>query len=85
MAIHLVQRSHAYLACTRAREDNDVVVLLGDGVNALLQGASDCQASAADVAQLGLDRLPIDVPLISDAQLVALCVEHSPVVSWTRP
>ncbi len=86
MAIHLVQRAHAYLPCSRTRADGDVVVLLGDGVNALLQGAQDCFAGATDVTERGLtELLPATTPLLSDAELVALCVEHTPVVTWTKP
>jgi len=86
MAIHLVQRAHAYLPCARARAEGDVVVLLGDGVNALLQGAADCFASATDVNERGLTGLlPATTPLLSDAGLVALCAEQSPVVTWTKP
>jgi len=86
MAIHLVQRAQAYLPCSGARRDGDVVVLLGDGVNALLQGAEDCFASAVDATERGVAKhLPASTTLLSDAQLVALCAEHNPVVTWTKP
>jgi len=86
MAIHLVQRAHAYLPCSRARTEGDVVILLGEGVNALLSGATDCHASATDVAARGLtEHLSGNTRLISDAQLVQLCIEHTPSVSWTKP
>ena len=85
MAIHLVQRSHAFLPCSRARAEGDMVVLLGEGVSAVLLGATDCYACATDLGQRGLtDRLPAGVTLIGDAELVALCAKHSPVVSWTK-
>ena len=86
MAIHLVQRAHAFLPCSRARADGDVVVLLGEGVGAVVIDAEDCFASDADVLRRGLaDRLPASVTLLSDAELVDLCAKHSPVVTWTKP
>ncbi len=85
MAIHLVQRAQAYLPCSRARADGDVVVLLGEGVAAALIDANDCYASDTDVVARGLvGVLPTSIKRINDAQLVALCVEHTPVVTWTK-
>lgn len=85
MAVHLVQRSRALLPCSRARAEGDVVVLLGEGVNALLLDTTDCFACESDVAQRGLTQHQrANVTLISDAQLVALCVEHTPIVTWTK-
>ena len=85
MSIHLVQRAQAFLPCSRARAEGDVVVLLGEGVGAVLVDAANCYASDTDVIQRGLaDRLPASVSLVTDTELVALCAEHSPVVTWTK-
>lgn len=91
MAIHLVQRAHGLTPCLRAAADGDVVVLMGEGVNALLldhpsYGALDCYACDTDVTQRGLhQQLPTNITLLSDDQLVVLCTEHTPVVTWTKP
>ena len=43
-------------------------------------------ATTEDINQRGLaDRVSDGVTLISDSQLVSLCAEHSPVVSWNQP
>lgn len=85
MAIHLVQRAQAFAACKAAAAAADCIVLLGDGVAAILLGADRCLASDTDVSQRGLTtKLPANVTLVSDTELVALCAEHSPVVSWSR-
>ena len=43
-------------------------------------------ATTEDINQRGLaGRVSDGVTLISDSQLVSLCAEHSPVVSWNQP
>ena len=95
MAIHLVQRSIALEACLKVAAPTDVIVLLGEGVTAL--GGSSAalseqshpetlHATSEDTVQRGLaGRVSHGVTLISDSQLVSLCAEHSPVVSWNQP
>lgn len=86
MAIHLVQRSIAYASCKAAAADSDCIVLLGEGVAAVLLGADDCLAGATDTAERGLrGKAPAGISFISDSELVALCAQHSPVVSWSQP
>ena len=85
MAIHLVQRQVAFTACRKSAASDDVIILLGEGVTALLDGAEHCYATIADVEALGLaNRAPASVQLITDAELVALCTKHAPVVTWTQ-
>ena len=85
MAIHLIQRSAGWAACQSSCADGDVVVLLGEGVCAVLTGADNCYAVNTDVAARGLvAHLPAGVEQISDAQLVELCAQHKPIVTWTR-
>jgi len=100
MAIHLVQRSTALVACKDAAASTDVIVLLGEGVAALTQVnqdggsplrsqpslyASNLYASKVDVKERGFaDQVPDEIAEITDEQLVELCAAHSPVVSWNR-
>ena len=83
MALHLVQRRAGWAPCAAVRRDGDVVVLLGEGVAAVLDGASGCRASAADLAERGLEARGAEP--IDDAEIVELCAAHAPIVTWTRP
>jgi len=86
MAIHLVQRASALATCTAVAAERDCIVLLGDGVAAVLQGASNCYASDTDLAERGLaDRIAAGITPITDQELVDLCAAHAPVVSWGQP
>ncbi|MEM7217520.1 MAG: DsrH/TusB family sulfur metabolism protein [Pseudomonadota bacterium] len=83
--LHLVQRRVAWASCAAVRAAGEPVVLVGDGVAAILDGAADCYALAADLTALGLEqRMPATVQPIDDERWVALCAAHGPIVSWSR-
>jgi len=88
MAVHLVQRSNALSACLGAASEADIVVLLGEGVSAISQAPADrlVYGAATDIRERGLgDRTADTVTPISDDELVQLCADHHPVVSWNQP
>jgi len=83
MSIHLVQRRKGYDPAVAAAQANDVIVLMGEGVAAVLDGACDCYACGLDIDARGLSDLAGDtITRITDARLVDLCVEHTPCVTW---
>ena len=84
MSIHLIQRRKGYGPAIAAAQPGDAIVLLGEGVAAVLDGASNCFAAAGDLHARGLnERADKDVARISDAELVELCCQHAPCVTWT--
>lgn len=84
MSIHLVQRRRGYDAAVATAQPGDVIVLLGEGVAAVLDGATNCFATRYDLHARGLAEIAGPaVTSIDDAQLVLLCSEHSPCVTWT--
>ena len=88
MAIHLVQRSSALNACLSAAEVNDIIVLLGEGVTAMLSAPKNqfLHACTIDINERGLaDRVSNQVTLVTDAEVVQLCADYKPCVSWTQP
>ena len=86
MTIHLIQRSVAYESCRKVALAEDTLVLMGEGVMAVLAGAENCLATNTDVIARAVEkRLPASIQLLSDEELVALCVQHAPIVSWNRP
>ena len=86
MTIHLIQRSIAYESCLKVALTDDTLVLMGEGVMAVLAGAENCLATRTDVIARAVEkRLPDSIQLLSDQELVVLCAQHAPIVSWNRP
>lgn len=84
MSIHLVQRRCGYDSAIAAAQPDDLIVLLGEGVAAVLDGALNCYASAYDLDARGLASFAAPtITRIDDEQLVALCCSRSPCVTWT--
>ena len=54
MSIHLIQRRSGYEPASAAAQPGDAIVLLGEGVAAVLDGATNCFAAAADLEARGL-------------------------------
>lgn len=91
MTLHIVNRSpyrsSALRDCLNAMAEGDALLLIEDGVYA---AAASAQAGTmpAETYCLGADADARGVPVsdaiarIDDARWVALCVEHTPVVSW---
>jgi sulfur relay protein TusB/DsrH len=85
-ALHLVNRADALPACLAVAAPDDAILLLEDGVYA----ATPAQAPDrtvhvldVDVHARGLDtRLATHATRVSDADFVALVVDHQPVVTW---
>lgn len=86
MSIHLIQRRAGYDAAIASAQPADAIVLLGEGVAAVLDGAANCYASREDLRARGLltHAHPTVTP-IDDGEVVTLCAEHSPCVTWTSP
>jgi tRNA 2-thiouridine synthesizing protein B len=84
--LHLVNRPAALPACLAAAADQDVVLLLEDGVYAAVAALAPdrpLHALEPDVQARGLDlRLAGNVTVISDAGFVTLVETHQPVVTW---
>jgi len=82
MSLHMVFSAQGLTACQRVLQAHDHVVLIGDGV----YGASalgGCSFSVIEEDLLIRGLAPNLVGHVIDyAQLVSLCAEHSPCVSW---
>ena len=82
MTLHLVFSSNGWQACQLRRQGNDAVVLLGDGVYVAQQAEStDVHVLAEDAHIRGVST-DASTTSISYDELVVLCTEYQPVVSW---
>lgn len=82
MSLHLVFSAAGWRACAARLQDADATVLLGDGVYVATQPQpAGLHVLSEDAHIRGV---PVDAShsLISYEALVALCIEHHPVVSW---
>ena len=81
-ALHLVFSPAGWRACEPRRASGDAIVLLGDGVYVSSQArAGDAHVLEEDLTIRGL-AAPADASLITYGDLVDLCAQHTPVVSW---
>ena len=93
MTLHIVNQSpHAGSAlrdCLDAFAEGDVLLLIEDGVYAA-QAASHTELPGENTFVLGADArargiaIAPNVQVIDEERWVALCVEHTPIVSWFR-
>jgi len=82
MSLHLVFSSRGWRACEPRLQPADAVVLLGDGVYvAGTHQTSSLYVLSEDAHIRGL-RFDTRHTPISYEELVALCTEYQPVVSW---
>lgn len=85
-ALHLVNKARGLASCLEVAAPEDTILLLEDGVYAGISAAAPARllcALAVDVKARGLgNRLGGNVSLVSDAEFVALAVDHEPIVSW---
>lgn len=78
MSLHLIFSIRALSSCRDRRSDEDVLLLIGDGVYTAAQ-APECLVLAEDAHIRGVE---CDNEQIDYSQFVALCETHQPVVSW---
>lgn len=93
MTLHIVNQSpHAGSAlqdCLAAFAEGDVLLLIEDGVYAAQQAlcsplpAENTFVLDADAKARGIAVSPV-LQTIDEKRWVALCVEHTPIVSWFR-
>ncbi len=86
MTVHLIQRREAYASARDKALPGDRLILLGDGVGAVLDNVGDCCAVEADLIERGLsNHVPACVELLDDAAVVRLCALDAPIVTWVHP
>lgn len=96
MTLHIISKSpftsSALTDCSASCAGGDVILLIEDGVYAALEVQAPQLAQAAasavyclksDATARGIDIAP-GVNAIDEAQWVALCAEHNPIVSWFK-
>ena len=82
MSLHLVFSQSGWLSCEVMRAPEDPVVFIGDGAySARHKISGNVFVIAQDLAirgiHAGADIQPVDYP-----DLVTLCTQHAPIVSW---
>lgn len=76
----MVFSAAGWTACQQRRLQQDTVLFIGDGVYSA-PGSSPAYALAEDLIVRGVT--PADnITAIDYAQMVALCTQHQPIVSW---
>ncbi len=85
MSLHLVYSRRGLAACSARAQADDVVVLLGDGTYAAA-GMAEFPIPTYHILQEDLTSrgLSANSDLCIDyADLVELCIQHNPIVSWS--
>ena len=82
MSLHLVFSVQGFYACQTVLDDKDHIVFIGDGVYAARDYQDDnFSVIAEDLKVRGLPAVKSGHG-ISYSQLVTLCTEHHPNLSW---
>ena len=82
MSIHLVFSKQGWQSCEPLLNADDQVIFLGDGVYVAATATfANVQVLNEDLMVRGLSHLE-RVRVIDYTELVQLCAEHTPCVSW---
>ena len=82
MSLHLVFSTSGWRSCRARLAHADAVVLLGDGVYTANQAENSAVHVLEEDAQIRGVAVDAKHTLISYEELVTLCTEYQPVVSW---
>lgn len=82
MSLHLVFSTSGWRSCRVRLAHADAVVLLGDGVYAAHQAEHSAVHVLEEDAHIRGIAVDAKHTLISYDELVALCTQYQPVVSW---
>ena len=80
MSLHMVFSTAGWAACQARRLPEDVVLFIGDGVYCA-RSDTPAYALSEDLDIRGVSAVDT-VTTIDYAQMVELCTQHQPIVSW---
>lgn len=82
MTLHLVFSQTGYATCEIRCTEKDVIVLLGDGVYVQDKPPVDVSVVVLEQDMLARGISTTNIAAIDYADLVGLCEQYSPVMSW---